>query len=62
VLRHSQLHGTSFSRTGQIVFVKPTDMKLCHCLPKKKKKRTAGIAEEVMGPLGMLLENFKHVL
>lgn len=60
MLRHSQLHGTSFSRTGQIVFVKPTDMKLYHCLPKKK--RTAGIAEEVMGPLGMLLENFKHVL
>ena len=42
----------------QNVFVKPIDMQLCHCLPK----RTAGIAEEVMGPLGMLLENFKDVL
>lgn len=33
-------------------------MQLCHCLPR----RTAGIAGEVMGPLGMLLEKVKDVL
>lgn len=53
--RCSQMHGTSFAGIKQNVFVKPIDMELCHCLPK----RTAGIAEEVMGPLGMMLENFE---
>ena len=48
----------SFAGTKQNVFVKPIDMQLCHCL----RKRTAGIAVEVMGPLGMLLENFKDAL
>lgn len=33
-------------------------MQLCHCLPR----RTAGIAGEVMVPLGMLLEKVKDVL
>lgn len=47
--------GTSFAGTEQNVFVKHIDMQLCHCLPR----RTAGIAGEVMGPLGMLLENLK---
>lgn len=51
---HSQMHGTSFAGTEQNVFVKHIDMQLCS-LPR----RTAGIAGEVMGPLGMLLENLK---
>lgn len=50
--------GTSFAGTELNGFVKHIDMQFCHCLPR----RTAGIAEEVMGPLGMLLENPKDVL
>lgn len=55
--RRSQMHGTSFAGAEQNVFVKPIDIQLCHCLAK----RTAGIAEEVMEPLGMLLENVKDI-
>lgn len=51
------MHGTSFAGAEQNVFVKPIDIQLCHCLPK----RTAGIAEEVMEPLGILLENVKGI-
>lgn len=55
---HSQRLGTSFAGIEQNGFVKHIDMQLCHCLPR----RTAGIAGEVMGPLGMLLEKVKDVL
>lgn len=54
---HSQMHGSSFAGTEQNGFVKHIDTQLYHCL-----LRTAGIAVEVMGPLGMLLEKLKDVL